>query len=275
MNDASKASTIGAVTGLFSGLTGVGGGPILVSLMVAVLGINQRRAQGTTPVIILPVALLGATLYIVQGIGDRARFDTPLALALIPAIAVPSIAGVSIGATWMAALPTSQLRRAFGVFLFLVAFSMLTRGILPIGTPDGAYVPVPFIFWFMLGFVTGVLSGLLGVGGAMIIIPFMTLGAGISQYMTQGISLAIVSITAIAGTWVHYKLGNVDLRCVKRIAPAALIAVIVSSLLAGNLDGFWLTKFFGLTVAYFGYRFTFLSETSKPALASPGDMYHI
>jgi len=275
MSDKSKARTIGAVTGLFSGLTGVGGGPILVSLMVSVLGMNQRRAQGTTPAIILPVTLLGAALYILQGLGDPTRFDMTLALALIPALALPSVAGVSIGASWMAALPTSQLRRAFGVFLLLVAFTMLTRGILPIGTPEGAFISVPFIFWFMLGFVTGVLSGLLGVGGAIIIIPFMTLGAGISQHMTQGISLATVAITALAGAWFNYKLGNVDLSRVKTMAPAALIAVIVSSLLAGQLDAFWLTKFFGLTVAYFGYRFTFVPETSKTALVSSVDMYHI
>jgi uncharacterized protein len=275
VNHSSKARAIGVVTGLFSGLTGVGGGPILVSLMVAVLGMNQRRAQGTTPAIILPVALLGAVLYIGQGIGDPGRFDAPLALALIPAMALPSIAGVAIGATWMMALPTAQLRRAFGVFLFLVAFSMLTRGLLPIGTPEGAFVPVPFIFWFLLGFVTGVLSGLLGIGGAMIIIPFMTLGAGISQHMAQGISLAIVAITALAGAWVNYRLGNIDVPCVKRMAPAGLLAVIGSTLLAGGLDAFWLTKIFGLTVAYFGYRFTLLAEPAKPAMSSAGDMYHI
>jgi uncharacterized membrane protein YfcA len=92
--------------------------------------------------------------------------------------------------------------------------------------------------------------------------------------MAQGISLATVSITALAGTWAHYRLGNVDPGCVRRVAPAALITVAGSALVAGYLDAFWLTKLFGLTVAYFGYRFLFLSEPSRDALASP-DMYHI
>jgi uncharacterized protein len=265
---------VGLVTGAFSGLTGVGGGPIVVSLMVAFLNMSQHRAQGTTPAVILPVAVLGTLVYVAQGLAHPTRFDVPLAMVLIPSIGLPSVAGVAIGATWMASLSTSELRRVFGVFLLAVAFSMLTRGILPIGTPEGAVATVPPIFWMMLGFVTGVLSGLLGVGGAMIIIPFMTLGAGISQHMAQAISLATVSITALAGVWVHYRRGNLDLLCVKRVVPGALIAVAGSALLAAQLDAFWLTKFFGVTVAYFGYRFAFLPEPSREAVSSP-DMYHI
>jgi hypothetical protein len=207
------------------------------------------------------------------------RFDTLLALSLIPAVALPSIAGVFIGATWMSVLPAAQLRRAFGVFLFFVAFSMLTRGILPIGTPNGAYVPVPFIFWIMLGFVAGIFSGFLGVGGAMVIIPFMTLGAGIPQHMTQGVSLAIVAITAITGVYVQHRLGNMDPSSVRQIAPASVIAVLISTVLAGQMDSFWLTKIFGLTTAYFGYQFTFVSRepgrVGSAALDPSVDYYQI
>lgn len=260
MYQAWKAAGLGVVTGGFGGLTGVGGGAILVSLMAAWLGVNQRQAQGTAPVVMLPIALLGATLYMVQGIGGQFPFNAPLALSLIPAIALPSIAGVLIGATWMSVLPTSQLRRAFGVFLFFVAFAMLTRGLVPIGTPDGASVPVPYIFWIMLGFLAGVIAGFLGLGGGMLVIPFMTLGAGIPQHMAQGISLAVVAITALAGAYAHYKLGHVDAWCVRHMAPGAVFAVIGASLLAGQLDSFWLTKIFGLTMVYFSYQFTFVPE---------------
>lgn len=248
---------VGVVTGTFSGLTGVGGGAILVSLLVAWLRVDQHKAQGTTPAAILPVALLGAVIYMVQGFSGVFRFDAQLALGLIPALALPSIAGVVIGATWMAALPSVQLRRAFGVFLFFVAFSMLTRGVVPIGTPNGASVAIPFIFWVLLGFVSGIFSGLLGIGGAMVMIPFMTLGAGIPQHMTQGISLAVVAITTIVGAFTQYKLRNVDISLVPSMAPGSVVAVAVASLAAGQLDSFWLTKIFGLAMLYFGYQFTF------------------
>jgi uncharacterized protein len=259
---------------VFSGLTGVGGGAILVSLLVSWLDLNQHRAQGTTPVAILPVALAGAATYLIQGFLGVFRFDGWLALTLIPALALPSIAGVVIGGTWMAALPASQLRRAFGVFLFFVAFSMLTRGILPIGTPNGASLEVPFIFWVLLGFVSGVFSGFLGIGGAMVMIPFMTLGAGIPQHMTQGVSLAVVAVTTMAGALTQLRLQNVEMNAIPAMLPGSLIAVLIASLLAGRLDSFWLTKIFGVVMLYFGYQFTFRPIIRRLRTPSPDAGYY-
>ena len=142
-----KAVAVGAITGVFSGLTGVGGGAILVVLMVSRLGLSQHLAQGTTPAVIIPVALVGATTYALQGMSGRFAFDISQALILVPTLALPGIFGVVIGVNWMKTLPAAQLKRAFGVFLFFVAFSMLTRDILPIGTPPGSSVSVPYIFW--------------------------------------------------------------------------------------------------------------------------------
>ncbi|MSQ24437.1 MAG: sulfite exporter TauE/SafE family protein [Chloroflexi bacterium] len=268
MNRTHNMIGVGIVGGIFSGLTGVGGSAILVSLMVAWLGMSQHRAQGTTPAVILPTALVGAASYAVQGLNGQFRFDAGLALSLIPAIALPSIAGVAIGATWMSVLPAAQLRRAFGVFLFFVALSMLTRGILPIGTASGQSLAIPFIFWILLGFVAGVLSGFLGIGGAMVIIPFMTLGAGIPQHMTQGVSLAIIAITAIAGAYTQYRLGHVEGSAVVPMGISSVVAVVAASLVAGQIDSFWLTKIFGLALLFFSYQFTFGSTIPKPPVAS-------
>lgn len=277
--DARRAIAVGLLTGVFSGLTGVGGGAILVSLLVSVVGLSQHMAQGTSPAIILPTALFGAVSYAAQGLSGRFEFDLNLAGSIIPALAFPSLAGVVVGSTWMSGLPAAQLRRAFGVFLFLVAFSMLTRDLLPIGTPPGETVAVPFIFWILLGFVSGVFSGFLGIGGALVMLPFMTLGAGLPQHMSQGITLAVVAITTVAGVITQRRLGNVSTAAVKTMAPASLLAVVAASVLAGVLDAFWLTKIFGGAMAYFGYQFAFV--TTRPNLPEPpsadpkAGFYHI
>ncbi len=195
----SRSTMVGVATGMFSGLTGVGGGALVVSLMVSCLGMGQSLAQGTAPAVIIPVALFGALTYIAQGLSGQFVFDAHLALYLIPSLAIPSMFGVVIGGTWLGGLPVNHLRRAFGVFLFFVSLTMLTRGLLPVGTPSGEMIAVPLIFWVMLGFVSGVFSGVLGIGGAMVMIPFMTIGAGIPQHMTQGITLAVVTITTLMG----------------------------------------------------------------------------
>ncbi len=251
---------VGVITGLFSGLTGVGGGAILVSLLVSVMGMTQRTAQGSTPAIIIPVALLGAAVYAIQGISGQFPFDTSLALTIIPALAFPSMAGVIIGATWMSALPAAQLRRAFGVFLFLIAFLVLTRDILPVGAAVGGPVTVPFIFWILLGFVAGVFAGFLGIGGAIVMVPFMSLGAGIPQHMAQGVTLAVVTVTTVVGAIAQYRLGNTNLQAVRVVAPVATVVVIFASLAAGRIEGGWLTRLFGLAMVYFGYQFTFIKR---------------
>src|SRR5262249_13228198 len=107
-----KAILVGIATGLFSGLTGVGGGALVVSLIVSALGLDQRLAQGTAPAVIIPVAFFGAATYAAQGLSGQFPFDAALALRLIPALAIPSIFGVVVGATWMTALPAAHLRRA-------------------------------------------------------------------------------------------------------------------------------------------------------------------
>jgi uncharacterized membrane protein YfcA len=216
--------------------------------------------------VIIPVAFFGAGTYLVQGMSGRFPFDTLLALSIIPALAIPSIFGVVIGATWMTSLPAAQLRRAFGVFLFFVSLFMLSRGLLPDGLPDsGVPTTIPFIFWVLLGFVSGVFSGFLGIGGAMVMIPFMTLGAGLPQHMTQGITLAVVAITTLAGTYTNYRLHNVDGRAIAVMAPGAALTVVAASLLAGQIDAFWLTKICGLVLGYFAWQFTFVTRTSGPS----------
>lgn len=270
--DRRRVLAAGLLTGVFSGLTGVGGGAILVSLLVSAAGLSQHMAQGTSPAIILPTALFGAISYAVQGMAGRFEFDVSLAGSIIPALAFPSLAGVVVGSTWMAGLPAAQLRRAFGVFLFFVAVSMLVRDLLPIGTPAGHPVAVPFIFWLLLGFVAGVFSGFLGIGGALVMVPFMTLGAGLPQHMSQGITLAVVAVTTVAGALTQRRLGNVSVAVVKTMAPASLLAVALASIVAGFLDAFWLAKIFGLAMLYFGYQFTFISvepNTAEPPGADP------
>ena len=274
------AIVTGLITGFFSGMTGVGGGAILVSLMVTLAGMGQHKAHGTSLAVIISLAFFGAVAYAAPqffGWGGSAdyNYDWALAAYLIPSLAFPSMIGVIVGAKIMVKLPAKDLRRLFGWFLFFISFTMLTRGldrIIPgaftIGTPPGQLQDWPFFVWPVLGFVAGIFSGILGIGGAMVMVPVMTLGAGIPQHLTQGITLAVITLTTLTGAYTHYRLGNVDMKATLAIAPAAVVAVSISGFLATQIDAFWLTKVFGLAMAYFGYQFAF--KTAKaPAAAAP------
>ena len=73
---------VGVVAGFFSGMTGVGGGAILVSLMVNFMGLTQHRAHGTSLAVIISVSLVAAIGYALPFLrGEPAQFTYDPALA--------------------------------------------------------------------------------------------------------------------------------------------------------------------------------------------------
>lgn len=108
---------IGAAGGLVGGLTGLGGGVIMIPMMTRFLRLVQHQAHGTSLAIIAVVGLSAASQYALQG-----YLDWPLAAQL----ALGSCLGVILGAKIMMRVPAAQLRRAFGIFLIIVALVMLS-----------------------------------------------------------------------------------------------------------------------------------------------------
>jgi hypothetical protein len=81
-----------------------------------------------------------------------------------------------------------------------------------------------FGIYLLLGAFVGTFSGLFGVGGGIIMVPFLVLLSSQTQQMAQGISLAVMVPTALANTFRYAKSGNVDLWIVFAIALGAVPA---------------------------------------------------
>ena len=109
--------SLGLVTGVLSGLFGVGGGILFVPVLVA-LGLGQVEASATSLMAIVPTA--GA------GIWRQARYGN---LRVKPALVlgIASLAGVEAGVRIATALPEHILRRLFGVLLLGVAAQLAVR----------------------------------------------------------------------------------------------------------------------------------------------------
>ena len=116
---------IGAMTGFMAGLLGVGGGVFSTPLQQLFLGLPFRYAISNSSVVILVIAVFGATIK---------NFDLPvhgisvIESIRIAAMVIPSaILGAYIGANLMHKLPIKILRIAFIVLLAVVSYKMLTR----------------------------------------------------------------------------------------------------------------------------------------------------
>jgi uncharacterized membrane protein YfcA len=113
------ASIIGLVSGVASGLFGVGGGIVMVPAMVLLLSPpirDVKQAIGTSLVVIIPTALMGSYKHFTQG-----NIEWRTALALAPL----AIAGSYLGARLTLHIPADDLKRAFGGFIILVGAKLL------------------------------------------------------------------------------------------------------------------------------------------------------
>ena len=103
------------------------------------------------------------------------------------------------------------------------------------------------IYLLIIGAVAGLLSGMLGVGGGIIVIPALIFVMGMSQYQAQGISLALLSIpVAIGGAVNYYKQGHVEIKYVLVLAVTFLIGGYIGSLISMRISGDVLRKIFAV-----------------------------
>jgi uncharacterized protein len=98
-----------------------------------------------------------------------------------------------------------------------------------------------------IGLVTGAMAGMLGIGGAIIMIPALVYFIGFSQQMAQGTSLAVMlPPIGILAAYNYYKAGHVDIKIALILAACFLIGSYFGSKLALNLPQATLKKIFGV-----------------------------
>jgi len=100
----------------------------------------------------------------------------------------------------------------------------------------------------LVGFIAGVLSGLMGVGGGTITIPALVFIMGLSQHSAQGISLAIIIPTAMIGAYGYYLRNNIDLKRAIYLSIGSIFGAYFGSNLACNVSSLYLKRIFGIFV---------------------------
>jgi uncharacterized protein len=104
------------------------------------------------------------------------------------------------------------------------------------------------------GVVAGVASGLLGVGGGTLMVPFLTLAAGLSQQAAEATSLLVVLPTAISGSLALRRRGVGDLGLALRFGLAGSIGSVLGALLALALPASTLRIVFAAFLCVVGLR---------------------
>jgi uncharacterized membrane protein YfcA len=99
----------------------------------------------------------------------------------------------------------------------------------------------------LIGLMAGFVSGALGVGGGIIIVPSLILFLGFSQHMAQGPSLAILLLpTGILAVMQYYKNGYVDFKVALILMILFVVGAYLGSLVSTNIPDKMLKKIFGI-----------------------------
>jgi len=104
------------------------------------------------------------------------------------------------------------------------------------------------------GVVTGVAAGILGVGGGILMVPFLTLVAGMPQHAAEATSLLVVLPTAIVASVVLQRRGVGDLGVALRFGVVGAVGAAAGALLALALPGSSLRVVFALFLMLVGLR---------------------
>ena len=102
------------------------------------------------------------------------------------------------------------------------------------------------------GLVTGVLSALFGVGGGLVMVPFMVLALGESMHVAEGTSLLVIVPTAVAGVLSHVRNRLVSFRHASLVAAGGLVGAYAGADIALRIDGDTLTTVFAVFLALIG-----------------------
>ncbi|HEY4652112.1 MAG TPA: sulfite exporter TauE/SafE family protein [Pontibacter sp.] len=228
---------IGMLVSGFGTVIGFGGGVFMVPILIIFFGYNIEIAIGSTMAALVPASFIASVFNL---------RDKTIDYLVGTMIQLPAIGGTVLGAFLVAFLPVFKLQLIFALFVIVVGIAMVRpQNQTNTGHSGMMYrlrrAPTSFIrknrakhlayrlnggVVSTLGFASGVMAGLFGIGGGFVQTPMMIKLFRIPAQIATSTSLFILVITSFAGFISHFLLGNVLWsRCLPLIAAFALGAL--------------------------------------------------
>jgi uncharacterized membrane protein YfcA len=238
---------VGIVAGYFSGLFGIGGGFIMVPLLTFLLGFPVKRAAATSLAAIFLSAIAGVIGY---ALNDGVVWAAAIALS------AGSVVGSFIGARLLQAIPQRVMIWIYVVLLTVLAVRLLWSS----ESTTDTWIVSPWwvVGLIAVGFVAGVMAGLLGVGGGIMVVPILIGFFGLTTFDAKGSSLFMQIPAALVGTLTNMRFGMVDLKAGAFIGVvAALVSyagVVTSAILPSALANILFAAVMAYTAVQFAVR---------------------
>ena len=259
-----EIGAVAAVAAILGSMLGLGGGVFLVPILTLFFGIDPKFAVGASAVVVVTNSVVGSTNHL------RIRFTNPrLAMLLQIATAAGAIAGALYGVL----ADPRVIYIVFGAVLVYAAVSMVVRSERRVtAPPPGArdtlslgaafrdpaigeevgYIPINVGWGMGVGVGAGVISGMLGVGGGVVMVPVMNLLMRVPVKAAVGTSTFMVGMTSVATAFVFYSRGYIDPTLVVPAIVGVFIGGQIGSRLTRRIKAQRLALLFALILLYLG-----------------------
>lgn len=217
--DAATA-VLGIFTGAMSGAFGVGGA-VLSTPGIRALGVAPLLAIGSTLPSVLPSAISGSLRYHREQLIDWRAVKLTLPAGLVAAVAGASLSNVIPGNGHVLMLVTAALLAFTAYRMYASARKTRKQALEELDDDDVPEKRTPRSF-ALVGAMAGLFSGLLGIGGGVVMVPAFHSVTGMKVKAAIATSLVCVAGFAIPGTITHAIKGNIDWR----VAGALTVFVI-------------------------------------------------
>lgn len=258
---------IGFSGAVLAGMFGIGGAGLTTLALRVVLGAPAAIALGTPLPVVIPTALVGSLTYYRNGLLD---------LRLAGWCSLGGVAGSVGGAMLTKVLDLRYLMLLTGAIVLYLAGMMIYRGVTGHVQPDvaveddtvlspadgGAETPAAggatrqsALLYVAVGLAGGFFSGLLGIGGGIVMVPAFLYVLRVPIKRAFGTSLAVITIIAIPGTIVHSVLGHISWSLFLYLIIGVIPGAYLGAKLAIKAREPFLYMGFGIMVAVFGVTF--------------------
>ena len=243
---------LGVLVGLVLGLTGAGGGMLAVPALVFGMGWSVAQAAPVALLAVAGGAWMGAIDGLRQGL---ARYRAALVMALA---ALPS---TTLGLMLAQRLPALMMSVLFACVMVVAAVRILRspglvdheHAVCRVNAGSGRFIWTPRTFMVITGFGlgTGLLTGLLGVGGGFVIVPVLVRYTELSMAAVVATSLMVVALVSSLGLVTAWLQGVHP--------PLAVALPFLCAVMAGMLAGRLLTRHVSARASQRGFALLMLA----------------
>ncbi|MCH9671989.1 MAG: sulfite exporter TauE/SafE family protein [Gammaproteobacteria bacterium] len=242
-----ESAVLGAGAGLLNGLIALGGGIVITPVLVGRRRVPPQVAVGTSLAAVAMLSTIGFVFHFSVG----GLIVGPGAIVLS---VVSGCVGAVVGAKLLAKITPRWMLMLFGAFILVVAIRLVVQGLgLGFGR-DEIEVAVPMSSFALFGFVSGMLSGVFGVGGGALVLLGLAAFYGLPVQEGLPLALALNVSNALIGLVGHARAGRVLCGEVKVLIPTAIIGVALGAWLAQQLPADAMRIIFGVFFLYTGVR---------------------